>query len=190
MHNFRNRIQSFKAGKRQGGFSLIELAIVIAIVAILLFLVYSRLSKVQNARIANDEASNFTQMMTDVRTRFSTQGTFAGVTPKVLIDNGIVPQAMIKGATISTSWNTTVGVAPATFVAADDAVAMTYTVPREQCSDFVTASSPSAAKITVGATVVKNVPATPQVDLTIAALGTACDASTGGTVAIELEQGR
>lgn len=183
------RVHQLRSRKKQGGFSLIELAIVIAIVAILLFLVYQRLSKVQNSRIAGDEASNYTQIATDVRTRFGSQGDFAGITPKILIDNGIVPQAMIKGATISTSWNTTVAVAPAQFTVANDAFAMTYTVPREQCSDFVTATAPAAARVTVGAEVVKNVPGSVN-QINMATLGTACDASAGGTVAVKLEQGR
>lgn len=184
-----SRISNLRSRKAQGGFSLIELAIVIAIVAILLFLVYQRLSKVQNSRIAGDEASNYTQMSTDVRTRFGSQGDFSGLTPKVLIDNGIVPQAEVSGATIQTSWNTTVAVAPAQFTVANDAFAMTYTVPREQCSDFVTAAAPAAARVTVDATVVKNVPGSVNT-INMATLGTACDASTGGTVAVKLEQGR
>lgn len=179
--------------RKQQGFSLIEMAIVIAIAAILLFLVYQRLTKTQDSRIANDEASNFSSMMTDIRTRFGAQGDFAGVSTAVLIGNGLVPANMVKGTAgaeaIVTGWNTTVAVAPATLQYANDAVALTYQVPRKQCSDFVTAASQAAARVTVGGAVVKNAAAgLDKVNLT--QLGTSCAASTAGNVSVLLEQSR
>jgi prepilin-type N-terminal cleavage/methylation domain-containing protein len=189
-----NRTRKPVASKRaQQGFSLIEMAIVIAIAAILLFLVYMRLSKVQDSRIANDEASNFSSMMTDIRTRFGAQGDFAGVTTAVLVGNGLVPSNMVKGAAgaqaIVTGWNTVVTVAPATLQYANDAVALTYQVPRKQCSDFTTAAAQAAARVTVGGTIVKNAAAGLD-KVNLVQLGTSCDASAAGNVTVVLEQSR
>lgn len=187
----RNKTPSSRAS--QGGFSLIELGIVIAVVAIMALLLWSRYSRVQGGSKVNEEAAAFGQMMGDVRTRFAQQGDYAGVTAKALIDNGIVPDIMVKGtgatATITSGWNTPITVAPSTFTATNDAVAFSYTVPRSSCADFVTGAASASAKVTVGTTVVKNVPSNVS-NVNAVALGTACDASSAGTVVVKLEQGR
>lgn len=181
-------IQSLR--RRQGGFTLIELAIVIALAALIMFIVFARLTKTQNSRISSDEASQLTQIMTDARTKFASQGDFTGVTSKVLIDNGLIPSRMVSGSTVVTGWGTTVVAAPINLNGtANDALQLTYPVPKANCPDFVTSAAGSVAKVTVGTTVVKNVPTGANtIDMT--ALGTACDASGTGNVNVLLAQGR
>lgn len=177
------------AARKQQGFTLIELAIVLAIAAIIGILIFMRMTKVQNANIANNESSNLAMMVSDARTKFSNQGDYAGVSAAVLINNGLVPQTMVSGATIKTGWGTGVTVAPSNLNGtANDGIKFTYTVPKKNCSDFVTGAAAAVSKITIGTTVVKNAPAgSSTLDMT--ALGTACDASAAGTVAAAFEQG-
>lgn len=181
---------NFYSKRKQGGFSLIELAIVIAIAAIIIMLVFSRLSRVQNARIASDEASNYSMMMTDIRTKYGSQGDFAGITAQSVINNGLAPRSMVNGTALRSGWNTPVTIAPISLTGtANDGVQLTYNVPREQCSDFVVGAAGASARVTVGSTVVKNAPANIN-NLDVNALGTACNANLGGTVAVLLAQGR
>lgn len=186
----RNRRNPPGSRSKQKGLTLIELAIVIAIVAIIIFGVFLLFSRVQTSRIATDEAQNLNMMMADVRSKFGTQGSFNGITPTVMINLGLVPRTMINGNNIRNGWNTNVTVAAVNLSGtAGDGVEFTYQVPREACADFVTSASGAASRITVGGTVVKNVTAG-QNTVNVATLGTQCNADAGGNVPVLLAQGR
>ena len=141
--NMRNRRTPQK--KNQAGYTLLELAISLVVIA---------------ALIAG--SSNFTQMNNAIRTKFSDQGSFQGLTNATLISNGIVPESMLSGAanTINTSWGT-----PATYVSAsvfgapDDGFTASIPVPAKSCSDFVMGMAGTSAKVSIGATLVKDVTA-------------------------------
>lgn len=176
--------------KRQQGFTLIELVIVIAIAAAILFAVWIGVSRAQNSRKANEAVQNFNMMMADVRTKFGVQGSFAGITPAVMIDLGMVPQPMINGNAIRTSFNTAVAVAATNLNGtAGDGVEFSYTIPRVNCADFVTGTSGASARVTVDGTVVKNIPAGDNT-LDVAAMSGQCNADAGGNLVVLLAQGR
>lgn len=182
--------RSISLRRKQQGFTLIELVIVLAIAAVILFGVFILVSRAQTSRVANDEVQNFNMMIADVRTKFGPQGSFVGITPAVLIDLGIVPKHMINAATIRTGWSTTVAVAPTNLNGTvGDAVRFSYTVPRASCGDFATGASGAAGRVTVDGVVVKDVPAALN-NVNVAALAGACDSDIGGTVDILLDQGR
>lgn len=187
----KSNIRNIRPGRsKQKGFSLIEMGIVLAIAAIVLYGIYSWVSRVQNQRVANDEAQNYNMMVSDVRTKFGAQGTFTGISPAALINLGLVPKTMINGAAIRSGWNTPVAVAAVNLNGtAGDGVQFTYTVPREQCSDFVTGAAGASARVTVGGTMVKDIPGGVNT-VNVGTLATQCAANTGGNVAILLAQGR
>lgn len=184
-------IRSFRApvAHKNKGFTLIEMAIVLAIAAIVLFGVFTMVSRANNARVATDEAQNFNIISSDMRTKFSTQGNYTGVTVENLVNLGAVPKHMVSGGTINTGWGTTVTAAVTNLTGTDDGVAFTYTVPRESCADFVTAASGASAVVSVDGTSIKNVPGGANT-VNVAALGTACDSSAGGNVPVVLTVGR
>lgn len=191
MRNIRP-IRPIRSLRKQQGFSLIELAIVIALVAVLAFFVFQKLQKVQGSRVASDEANNAALMIGDAKTKFTSQGDFAGVTSAALINAGVVPKSMVNAAgnAILTGWGTTVVAAPTNVNGtANDGIKLTYPVPKENCNEFVTGVAGLVQKITVGTTVVKNAPAGAS-KLDMIATGTACDAGGTGNVNVILETGR
>lgn len=178
-----------KIQKHYRGFTLIELLIALSIGASVLFGVFTLVSKVQTKSIAKEAAESLNIMVADARAKFKSQGNFTGVTPKVLIDNRIPPSNMIQGNNIVSPWNTNIGVAPATLVNTDDAIAFTYTgIGIEDCSNFVQAAEGAFSRIEVNGTNVKDVPGG-VTQLKVADLGTACTAG-GANSTIVFIQGR
>lgn len=177
--------------KAHKGFTLIEVLIVLAIAAGVLFAIFAAVSKVQAKSIAKEASEGLNLMVADVRAKFKSQGNFTGVTPQVLIQNRIPPSNMIQGNQIISPWNTPINVAPATLVTANDAVAFTYTgMGSEDCSNFVQAAEGSFSRISVNGTNVKDVPGGPATArLNIATLGQQCDQG-GANNTIVFIQGR
>lgn len=171
----------FMSRKKTKGFTLIEVLIVLAIAAGILFAVFIAVGKVQTKQVSKEAAEMLNLMVADVRAKFKSQGNFTGITPQVLIDNRIPPNTMIEGANIVSPWNSHILVAPVTINNPNDAVRFTYqTVPQEDCSNFVTAAQGTFTRITVNGTVLKNVPTVPM--LNVAQLGTACVAANTATI--------
>lgn len=175
--------------KSARGFTLIELLMVLAIGAGLLFAVFVAVNKVQSKALVKEAAENLNLMVADTRAKYKAQGNFTGVSPAVLINNRIPPQQMIQGTNIVDPWNQNIAVVSTTVTNANDAVRFTYpAVPRDDCSNFVQAAEGAFGRVTVGATVVKNLYANPPVPLNVGTLGTAC--SSAATVAISFDQMR
>lgn len=175
--------------KKTKGFTLIEVLIVLAIAAAVLFAVFAAVSKVQAKQITKEAAEGLNLMVADTRAKFKSQGNFTGISPKVLIDNRIPPSNMIQGNNIVSPWNTNIGVAAATLQNTNDAVAFTYTgIGEEDCSNFVTAAEGSFARVTVNGTAVKDVPGNVH-QVNVATLGTACS-NGGANNTIVFVQGR
>jgi len=180
----------FRLKKRGRAYSLLEVIIVIAIIAGVAVIVFNRASDANNAKIANDEASDYSLMSARTRTMYASQGDFTGLTPKAMIGLGLVPRTMVNGDNIRSRWNTQVDVAPTNLNGtAGDGVEFSYTLPRTVCADFVNASSGISARVTVGGTVVKNV-ATGNNNLNISDLEASCQGGSGGNVTVLLAQGR
>lgn len=178
--------------RSQGGFSLIEILIVAALIAAGLAAVLFLVNRYNTKQVTNDEAAALNQMAAEVRTKFRSQGNFNGITPAVLINNGIVDPRKINGTNIETGWNTNVTVAPANLNGVNgDAMSFTYTLPRESCPDFVQAAEGTFPRVVVGGTTVKNVPAGgTAARLDVVALGTACNPGAGGNVSVVFTLGR
>lgn len=174
--------------RKQQGFTLIEVLIVLAIAAGVLFAVFMAVNKVQAKQLSKEAAENLNLMVADTRAKFKSQGNFTGVSALVLINNHVPPSSMIQGTNIVSPWNTNITVAPVQIVNANDGVRFTYTgVGQEDCSNFVQAAEGTFSRITVNGTLVKNIPAGVQ-QLNVATLGTACVAQPQATILFD--QGR
>jgi prepilin-type N-terminal cleavage/methylation domain-containing protein len=178
--------------RSQQGLTLIEILIALVIAAGVLFGIFFLVGIAQDRTIVREESQAFQTMVNDARTKFRAQGSYAGITPAVLIQLGIVPPQMVNGNAIRSGWNTPVQVAPVNFTGQpNDGIQFTYSVPRRSCADFVDAVAPGAARIVIDNTVVKNTAATPPVNnVNVASVAAECDAGAGGNVNVLLTQGR
>jgi hypothetical protein len=184
---------NFKSRRGQSGIAVLDLIIYTVLAAGLLYAVFSA-AKVASAKTSNaDEAQQFLLMSADVAIAYGkSQGNFAGVTVAQILAHNLAPQKMINGTALQTSaWNTPVTVTPASLTGATaDALAWNYQVPRTECSEFVSTVASAMAKVTVGGTVVKDIPNAVQ-NVNMTSLGTACNATAGtGNVALVLTRGK
>lgn len=176
--------------KKSRGFSLLEILIVAALVAAGLAGLFFLVQRYNTKQTTNNEAQNLNQIAAEVRTKFRSQGNYTGITPAVLIQNGIVPPTMVNNTNIETGWNTNVAVAAANLNGTNgDSVSFTYTLPRESCADFVQAAEGSFPRISVGGVNVKDVPGGART-LNIVTLGAQCNAGAGGNTAVVFTLGR
>lgn len=177
---------------RQRGLTLIEILIVIAIGAGILFGVFTVANRIGERSTINELASNLNMMAAETRSSFRAQGNYLGVTPAALIGMGVPPTTMVSGSTIQSPWATPIAVAPATLTAANDAVNFTITgVPAAQCAALVRAAEGAFGRVLIGSTVVKNMTSmtpNPMTPLNAALVGTTCNAA--GPFAISFVLGR
>lgn len=159
MHTLRNS-RNFNGARRQKGATLVELAIWLAIAAAILFGVFYVLRVVQSKRITTAEAQNMTVMASDLRTKFSSQGTFAGLTNATAIAINAVPKTMINGGNVMSGFSTAVTIASANVNGvADDGFSLTLGVPADSCSDFISGVEGAFSRVAIGATTVKDLAA-------------------------------
>lgn len=177
--------------RKQKGFGLIELAIAIAIGAAIVFGVFVLVKRANSSRASSNESKSLMLMASDLRTKFSGQGSFAGLNPGNMIRMGLVPSNMISGTTIRSGFSTDVNVASINLNGApDDGFEFTYQVPSDDCSGFVQSVEGAFARITIAGTQIKNVPGGDNV-INVADLAN-CNASgtTNAPVTLTFAQGR
>lgn len=163
---------------RQRGFTLIEILIVIAIAAGMLFGIFTVANRIGERSAINELASNLNMMAAETRSAFRAQGTYLGVTPAVLIGMGVPPATIVSGGTIRSPWDTDIEVQPTRITAPNDAVQFSISgVPRASCAALVTAAEGAFGRVLIGSTVVKNMTAmapSPMSPLNAATVGTSC----------------
>lgn len=178
--------------RNQKGLTLIELSIALAIAAALLFGLFYVVNVANAKRIVNNEAQTLTMMGNDLRTKFSGQGSFAGLNTSTLIQIGIPPETMIEGTTLRTGFSTPVTVS-ATNVngQANDGFEFDYTqFPSRSCSDFVMAAAQNFSRVTIGSTVVKNIgTGNTDTEITVAELA-GCEGNDGVVSSLKFAHGR
>lgn len=175
----------------QKGIGLIELAIALAIAVGVLWGVFKIVGTVNAKRQTSSLSQSVTMMGNDLRTKFSEQGNFTGLTTATFIQLGIPPESMISGSALSTSFSTPMTVA-ATNVngTGNDGFSFTFTgFPASSCSDFVMAVAPNFARVQIGGATVKNM-GTGSTDSEITVTELANCQGANGAVSIVLSQGR
>lgn len=91
--------------KRNGGFSLIELLLVIGFISGALVLAFVTYPKVQAQNRANVENQHITIMASGIKNLFSTAQNFGSINNTMLIAANVIPDDMTKeGAVISNTW--------------------------------------------------------------------------------------
>lgn len=167
--------------KKQQGYSLVEIGIVMAIVAIGLFYAISKGVEMNNQSksqsVAQDLAST---IVPNAKRLYATQSSYTGVTIGALRDNNVFPGTWNVAGTITGPFTGAVTTSAATFVTAGDA--LTITVPnvyQSICSDIVRMMAGGIEQIAVGGTVVQAYQGT----LNVGTLGTQCAAAASSSIA-------
>lgn len=166
--------------KRQSGFTLVELGIVVAIVAIIIGIALVVVPSILASTRANAEISELPTVVTKIKRSYANQPDFSLVSQATIAGLKVFPDSQVSGTNITNRWGGPVTVAPATLVTDNDAVAITTTqVPTAECLQIGQGVEGSMRQITIAGVVVK-------ADGTAAAdpakLGTQC--ATAATVTI------
>lgn len=162
------------SAKRQSGFTLIEILVVLAIGALLILGVGYGASRAISSQSTTEDVSNFQSAVTGIRKLCSVAGnTCAPLTTDVIAGNNVFPAERVLGAAPNRTIehkladSGTIGVAGAL-----DTVTLTYSSPSSTsiCSEFTQTVSKQASVITVGGQPVKAAGAA----IDLAALGVQC----------------
>lgn len=181
-------MKNFKQARNQGGFSLIELLLVLAIIAALAvaaFIVYPR---VQAGRNATYESQILSSAQAGVKALFTTNN-FRNINKAAAYNAEIFPKNMNISATdIQNQWTGAVDVTPSTAAGADDSAGtgparyfrIVYpTVPTDVCIRLASAAVQNFGTVTVQGVVVQDSYSATQVPLNEAAIATNCKQTDG-----------
>jgi prepilin-type N-terminal cleavage/methylation domain-containing protein len=161
------------------GFTLIEVAIVVAIIATLLAGLKIVPSILASNR-ANGEISQMPKITSSLQAHYFNKPNYVGLANSIVNSFEIVPDSMNQGgSTISNRWAGTLTFAPTTTTTANDSFSMVYTqVPSNECKKIVMGVAENFLKVSVGSTVVKAVGGS----VDDATLATACDSASQNSI--------
>lgn len=141
---------------RQRGFTLIEILLVIALAASILFGIFTVANRIGERSAINEFATNMNVLAAETSAAFRAQGNFTGVTPDALLGMRAPPVTMVRGMEIVSPWGP-VHVNAETIASPNDGVRFTVNaVPAAACSNLVTAAEGAFSRVLIGAGAVKN----------------------------------
>jgi prepilin-type N-terminal cleavage/methylation domain-containing protein len=163
--------------KKQAGFTLVELVVVLAIIVGAIGAIIARqMSASQSSRVQS-EAGNLQAIVGKINSTFAGRSSYAGATTSFLLAQGAFPTSMVNGTSVVNGWNGSVTVAPGT---GNTTVDITYAgVPSAACLELVSNTSRSYRTVTVGSTVVKSAT---QTEADLSATQTACSAAATASI--------
>lgn len=141
--------------RNQGGFSLVEILLVLGIIAILAIAAFIIFPQVQASNRANAEQSNITTITAGIKNLYGATRNYTGVGNPVVNQARIFPASMNGGsfasdAPITSSWSGAVTVAPGTG-APPRQFTITYAdMPSEVCTRLVPGMLQNFVSIAVG----------------------------------------
>lgn len=145
--------------RQQRGYSLVELSIVVAIIALLIYGVVKLVNGVIADHKANAELSEMPTIITKIQKIYANRPNFSGATQAILVNNNAFPADwVVAGSTnLVNRWSGTVTLAVATIGAiANNAITLTTAgVPDSECKSIVPGMDDSVRTTTVNGTVVK-----------------------------------
>lgn len=140
--------------KKNSGFSLIELLLVIGFIAGALVLAFVTYPKVQATNRANIEAQHITILAAGIKGLYSTAQSFATLTNGVLLNAKVVPDDLTTDgvSSITNNWGGAITITPDTD---KSRYLIVYNaVPRSECVKLSTSVAVNFLKLDVGTTAV------------------------------------
>jgi prepilin-type N-terminal cleavage/methylation domain-containing protein len=175
--------------RRQAGMTLIELGIVLAIAAIVIFFAISKFGEISANSRAQNAATEFASIATNIKRIFSTQSNYSTLTATVLANAKAVPLSYVNAGAPPTFQHPLGGaltIGPQNVTgSANDGIRYTYAgVPSPECNMFTQMVVGGAYSITIDGTAVK---ASPSANLDIAQTATLCAEATN-TIVIDVSR--
>ncbi|MEJ6002642.1 type 4 pilus major pilin [Paucibacter soli] len=162
--------------RKQRGFTLVELAVVVAIIVAAAAGIIARRNATNQTAMIQTESGNLTAILGKVNSTFAGRSNYSGVNTALLLSQGAFPTSMVDGANVVNIWQGAVTVAAG---AGNTSVDITYNgVPSSACIELVANTSRSYNEVTINSTKTKN--GAPQADLDTAK--TACEASASASI--------
>lgn len=177
LNTLKNAVKSGLQKKRdQKGFTLVEVAIVVAVGALLLIGVSQAPTIIANNR-ANAEIAELPQVVANIQKIYANRSNFVGIDNAQVIGLKAFPEDRVDGAaSLLSRWGESITVAPADVgTGTDNGVSLTYAlVPSAECINVIQGVEGRFYTIEVAGTEVK----TDGGDLDLAALSTQCNSDT------------
>ena len=154
-------MKRFSCRRTNRGFALLELMLAFAILAGFTLVVMRAHSSAKSGGDITTATNNLNTLVSVVRSSFSTQGNYTGLTNAAVTEASTFPEGMKNPSDsdlIRTAWNSDgVDVAPATINSTDDGFTITYKaggMDKGTCIDFVNANYKSYISTTVDGTAI------------------------------------
>ena len=167
--------------KKNKGFTLVEILLVVGFIALASIGIYAVYNKVTTTSKANQENTNLQTIRAGIKQLFGNQTNFTGLTETVVRNARISPQDMHTGTnTLTNAFGGAVTIAPivsgTTLGSAPGFSITTSNIPGDVCVKLASGAGSSFDRVSVGATEIKAVGTNTQVNpVTVT---TACDADT------------
>ncbi|MBA4242235.1 MAG: type IV pilin [Sphingobacteriaceae bacterium] len=153
------KLLNIRSKKNKGGFSLIELLLVVGFIALVSLGVYTVYSKVQTSQAANTEARNLDTIRAGIKNLYGASQNYVGLTNVVINDARVTPDSMravpvVAGAAaINNTFGGAVTVVPVNLgTGANNGFQITYAaVPGDVCTKLVTTAGRAFDTVGVGA---------------------------------------
>lgn len=175
MRKFSN-INSKKQNKKQGGFVLEGMTLVMLIVAILVVAGIAWYLQSLRSSSVNNNTSELISISATAKKKYGIANQYSNVTTAIAVTGQVIPIWLRDGTatTATNSFGGAITVTPATLTGADDALNVAWpNVPKSQCSDIVNGLGASARRIQVAGVDVKATDAV----MNIATVETQCDSA-------------
>ena len=144
--------------KRQGGFSLAEVVMVLAVIGTILGVAIGSFGTASSGTRSYSAAQNLTNLQAGIRKLYPAPN-FTGLNAATIVQAGKAPDSMVgAGNTLVGQWGGTVTLAPADYNGGtSNAFTVTYPgIPQEECNDLIATVAPNFVTVVIGTSTVKD----------------------------------
>lgn len=156
---------------KQRGVTLLELAFVLVVVAIIMVPVYNKFTENRDKAATKDEVDNWLTIAGNAQDKYVNSTDYTGTSETVMKNNNIFPDSMLVGTIVQNKAKGTVTCGPVNLTGTNDGLECTSTnYPKSWCTSLVQKVDKVMRRIQVGSVSVKALDGA----LDMAAVGTSC----------------